>query len=54
MQFGELPGGVIIEMTDVLEVVQEFVQMEKRSYKQQDPTVEHMELSIYSISCDRT
>ena len=35
MQFGELSGGVIIETTDVLEVVQEFVQMEKRSYKQQ-------------------
>ena len=37
MQFGELWGRVITEMTDMPEVIQEFVEMENMSCKQQGP-----------------
>ena len=39
MQVGELWGRVITEMTDMPEVIQEFVQMENMSCKQQGPAL---------------
>ena len=39
MQFGELWGRVITEMKDMPEVIQEFVEMENTSCKQQSPAV---------------
>ena len=39
MQFGELWGRVVTEMTDMPEVIQEFVEMENTSCKQQSPAL---------------
>ena len=51
MQFGELWGRVITEMTDMPEVIQEFVEMENMSCKQQGPAPQHRE--PYPTSCDK-